>query len=508
MAQVILIYPNLTREDDPTALLMPLSLVYVAYPLTRHGYSVRIIDQRVSPTWEFELRKELSRDETICVGISAMTGLQIEGGLLAARIVREYSPDVPIVWGGVHPSLLPQQTIEDNNVDVVVIGEGEKTFLEVVTRLETGQSLSRINGLCYRHNGKTIVTSRRAHLNLHDVDIRFLPYDLLENADQYLTNPLSHLPGAEEKSVVFLTSRGCPFRCTYCYNIRFNLGKWRAYEPETVVDHLKYVIQKFGIKGIFLIDDNFFTNPERVKRICELIVQNRINVRFYNVNCRLDIVAGADTAFLELLHKAGIHGLFIGIESASPMVLKAMRKSLDVDKVLSIDRKLQRAQIVPTYSFMIGLPVENVNDIKKTLLLMGKIVDTNPHAGISPQLYLPLPGSEMFDVCVEQGLVVPRRLSEWAYFSENYVQDLKGCCWFDEEDRNFLRRASVFMQVIDTKVNKRKTASKEFLREVYSSIVRLRIKHNFYHFMPELYLRDVKFLKLKEKKSISSVPSI
>jgi len=507
MAQVILIYPYLSREDDPTALIMPLSLIYVAHPLTTHGYSVTIIDQRVTLGWQARLSEELSKGETICVGISAMTGLQIEGGILAAKIVREYSGDIPIVWGGVHPSLLPEQTVEDEHVDIVVIGEGEKTFLELVTKLEGCEAIRNINGLCYKRDGAPVLNPRQPHLDLHEIEVSHLPYDLLENIDQYLKNPLGHLPGAEEKSVAFLTSRGCPHRCTYCYNVRFNRRRWRAYEPEIVVRDLKYITEKFGIRGVFLLDDNFFTNPRRVERICELIIKNDIMVKFYNVNCRLDTAAEADTSFLKLMHKAGIHSLFIGVESASPRVLKAMRKDINIEDIFDVDRKLRCAGIVPTYSFMLGLPVENVDDIKNTLLFMCRIIDTNPDARISSQPYLPLPGSEIFDTCVRKGLVVPQGLSEWAYLSENHVlHNLEACCWFNEKDRGFLRKAVIMMQVIDTKMNQRSTATKEFLRRIYSNVVRLRIKHNFYGFMPELRLREIEFLGLRKKRGRTVPP--
>ena len=233
----------------------------------------------------------------------------------------------------------------------------------------------------------------------------------------------------------------------------------------------------------------------------EQVIKNNIPVRFYNVNCRLNILAEADMSFLKLMRRAGIHNLFIGVESASKRVLKAMKKDVRIEHIFRVDRKLRAAGILATYSFMIGLPVEDVDDIKRTLALMCEIIGENPNAGISAQLYLPLPGSEMFDTCVSKGLVGPQTLSEWAHFSENHVlQNLEGCSWFNEKDRHFLRKAAIMMQVIDTKMNKRTTPTKEFLRRMYSNIVRLRIKHDFYEFMPELRLRDVGFLKLTEKR--------
>ena len=171
MSEIILIYPRLTRENDPSALLMPLSLIYVAQPLRRNGYSVTIIDQRVAPDWPNKLRQELSKGETICVGISAMTGLQIEGGIAAGKITRQYGGDVPIVWGGVHASLLPEQTVEDEHVDIVVIGEGERTFLELVKKLEAGESLSTINGLCLKQDGKIVHTSPQPYMDLHEIEV-------------------------------------------------------------------------------------------------------------------------------------------------------------------------------------------------------------------------------------------------------------------------------------------------------------------------------------------------
>jgi len=500
MAEIILIYPELTTEGDRSSLIMPLSLIYVAYPLSKEGYSVKIVDQRVTPDWEADLGEELLKGETICVGISAMTGLQIEGGIRASRIVRRYSGDLPIVWGGVHPSLLPEQTIKDEHVDIVVIGEGERALLEVVKKLEGQGSLADISGLCYMQNGETIVTPPRTHLDLHDIDISLLPYDLLGDLDKYLGNPLRYLPGSERECVPFLSSRGCPFRCSYCYNVKFGRQRWRAYVPERVVEDLRYITGKFGVKGIFLLDDNFFVDLGRVERICELIIERGIKVRFYNVNCRLDTLAKMDIGSLQLLKTAGIDSLFVGIESASRRVLKAMRKSLNVEDIFEIDRKLRSAEIVPTYSFMVGLPVERVEDMKSTMRLMGGIIDTNRNACISPQVYMPLPGSEMFDMCVEKGLVAPKSLPEWAHFCKGYPEDVDAYCWFDEKERHFLKKIATIMLVIDTKMNKRKSASRELLRRIYSSVVRFRIRHAFYGFMPEVRLRQVEWLKLTQKE--------
>jgi len=215
MQNIILIYPRVTPITfGRNVNIMPLSLLALGSALEEAGFEVRIIDERMIDRLTLTVREALT-PETVCVGISTMTGYQIKGALEAACAMRRAKPDLLIVWGGVHPSLLPEQTLKNELVDVVVIGPGEETFLELVRTFVAGGHLERVRGIAFKQNGKTVITEPRAHPDLNAIPFpayHQVPFD----------NYGSHLSEDNERTLPVMTSRGCPFRCGYCYNLAFN----------------------------------------------------------------------------------------------------------------------------------------------------------------------------------------------------------------------------------------------------------------------------------------------
>jgi anaerobic magnesium-protoporphyrin IX monomethyl ester cyclase len=192
---VILIQPRHRLGHGPSRRVsLPLGLLAVATPLDVAGYKVRIIDQRTEPDWEQSLLAEL-KTKPIGVGVTAMTGAPIWWALKASEIVKQNS-DVPVVWGGVHPSLLPQQTLENQYVDIVVQGEGEETFFELVKALGNKEPLAKVKGIWYKEGGEIKQNPPRPFIDL---------------------NQKTHTMSISGRGVLHIeTSRGCPFSCAFC----------------------------------------------------------------------------------------------------------------------------------------------------------------------------------------------------------------------------------------------------------------------------------------------------
>jgi len=163
---VVLVYPKV-RLDRPIweEIRIPLGLLTIATPLDIAGYKVKIIDQRVEKYWKKILLDELKK-EPICVGISSMTGPQIKYALEVSKLVKQNS-NIPVVWGGVHPSLLPEQTLKNDFVDIVVQGEGEETFYELVRALKDKSTLNGIKGIWYKEDGKLKRNPPRPFIDLN-----------------------------------------------------------------------------------------------------------------------------------------------------------------------------------------------------------------------------------------------------------------------------------------------------------------------------------------------------
>jgi anaerobic magnesium-protoporphyrin IX monomethyl ester cyclase len=474
MKKIILIYPDTKNAEEN--MILPLSLVYIATPL-KDRYEIRIIDQRVDRQWKKTLSDELRRGTILCAGISSMTGPQISGGIEAARIIREHAPEITVVWGGVHPSLLPEQTIQSEFVDIIVVGDGEETFSELADTLDAKGDKKNIAGIVYKEGASVVRTPAREQFPISTLDS--LSYEAID-IERYKSTPL----WTDRKSLPVITSRGCPFRCSYCYNLQFSKRRWTSLTPEQTVSSIERLISKYDISGIFLLDDNFFVNFKRAEAICRLIIERGLNISVYNANCRVDTVTKMDDSFLQLMKKAGFNQLFIGVESGSDSVLQKIHKDITVEQVMDASAKLKKAGIRSFYSFMAGFPFETIDDIKKTLHLMDHLLKENPEAIVYKlQLYTPFPGTTLFEEVSGLGMTFPATLEGWAGYHYDHI-NYKG---FTDEHRRFLEDFHLYTTFLDKKLHSDSTFVRKLISGFYSRILHFRIDHGFYTSNYELY---------------------
>jgi radical SAM superfamily enzyme YgiQ (UPF0313 family) len=395
---------------------LPLSLLCPATPLARKGYDIKIIDEFANPHWKKELREAISR-KPICFGVTSMTGPQILHALAACRLVKDAYPDVPVIWGGIHPSLLPEQTVAHPLVDMVVVGEGEATFEELVKALETRTPLSRVKGICYQENGKVHRTGTRVFVDLNEQPP--LSYHLI-NMDHYRRR----LFGRDHIS--FNSSRGCTYRCSFCWDPVMHKRRWRAMEAGTVLDHLKRIVKDYGMRGFLFTDDHFFIDMQRAHQILEAIVRSDLDISISKLQIRADTLCKMEKEFFELLVRAGVKRVSIGVESGSQAMLDLIKKDLSVEDVIEANRKLIPYPIVPVFLFMMGLPTETPEQFAKSIRLAIQLTDENPKAVKTFNIYTPYPGTKLYDRCVQLGLREPQHLEEWSRFNFRNVFDEAG----------------------------------------------------------------------------------
>jgi radical SAM superfamily enzyme YgiQ (UPF0313 family) len=477
MADVIIVYPKTTFAKKDFRPLLPLAPLYISVYLVQKGYEVKILDERVDADWMEDLKREIRSEKPVCVGISSMTGPQIAGGLKAARLIKSLDPDIPVVWGGVHPSLLPEQTAAHELVDLVVIGEGEHSFPEVVDTLRTQGPLETVPGILYKQNGRLRKTAPRDFLDLNELPR--LPYQLLD-VHRYTNAPFL----VTEKSLPIITSRGCPYRCEYCYTWAYNRRTWRARRPEKVLSDIQYIVDTYGIHSIYLLDDEFFIDRKRVNDIGKLILDRGLPLTYHNANIRVNEVLKYDLQTLRMLRRAGFVKVFVGVESGSNEVLRRIRKDITAEDVLQANQKLKEADITPIYSFMGGFPFETKQDVQKTLFLAVKLLDENPASlfyGLS--LYSPFPGTPLFDTCSEQGMKPAQALEEWVGFQYDTLNFKP----FRKEDLTFIEEAALFSQFIHPRLMHLEEDAwwVQFLKRLYSSLIRFRIRKRYYGFRIE-----------------------
>ena len=245
MTDIVLIYPK-TGMDFGATVAPPHALLSIAAPLHKKGYRIKIIDQRVNSLWEQELGSVL-KNKPICVGISAMTGSQIYFALKAAKIVRsKTNARVPIVWGGPHPSILPEQTLEDEHVDIVCVGEGDIAFSEIVEALERKRHLSQVLGIAYKDGKQKLHTRERPLLDVET--LLPVPWELI-NVEEYI-HPDFYLKKAQRSLDIGQTSRGCPFLCGFCSSANIRKRRWRAMSVDRSLQAIIEPIRRFNLDGI------------------------------------------------------------------------------------------------------------------------------------------------------------------------------------------------------------------------------------------------------------------
>ena len=227
MKKVTLFFPTPFPYHRPYHGL-PLSLMTISRLLVRDGYDVRIIARHLFKDVEKEVLEQAK--DSVCVGISAMTGFQIHDGLAISRLVRQHYPNLPIVWGGWHPSLLATETISDPNVDIVVRGYGDRTFPEIVHALENGGDLSAIPGVTCRKDGRILEKPPRALEDLNDLPP--VPYHLVDLEKSIWKTEMG------QRTISYISSYGCPHRCGFCVEPVVNNRGWQGFNAERVVDEI------------------------------------------------------------------------------------------------------------------------------------------------------------------------------------------------------------------------------------------------------------------------------
>jgi radical SAM superfamily enzyme YgiQ (UPF0313 family) len=348
--------------------------------------------------------------------------------LAGCELVKKRHPEVPIVWGGIHASLLPAQTLANPYVDIVVLGEGETTFQELVRALETGGPLDRVRGIAYKANGNIHFTEKRSFVDLNEQPP--LSYHLI-NIDHYRRR----LFGKDHIS--FNSSRGCTYRCAFCWDPVMHKKKWRAMEPDTVLDHLKRIIKDYDLRGFLFTDDHFFIDLNRAYRILESIVRANLDISISKLQIRADTICKMDQEFFKLMVSAGVKRVSVGVESGSQRMLDLIKKDLAVEEVIAANRKLINYPIVPVYLFMMGLPTESPDDLAKSIGLAVQLTDENPKAVKTFNIYTPYPGTQLFETCKNLGLREPQSLKDWAQF--NFRNIPKESAWIAPEMRKLIK---------------------------------------------------------------------
>jgi len=415
----ILIYPQLefAKTQIPTP---PYSILFIADYLTKRNVDVKIFDLRFDSL--NQVKDAISSEEPEYIGVSVMTGPQIHYALKICKAIRKEFKAIKIVWGGIHSTILPTQTLQNNLIDFVIRGEGEKTYHELVS----GKKISQINGLSIK-NGKKII---------HNPDNNLLKSDEVNNLSISwdLVNPKRYL---KNENFNFITSRGCPFNCAFCYNTLFN-NVWRGWTAEKCAEEFDKIVD-FGVKKITFYDDNFFVNLKRIKALFSYFKERDIT---WKADLRVDQI---DYSLAKEAKDHGCSQMFFGPESGSQRVLNILNKNISIKDIIKSAEITNNLDIIADYSWMIGIPGETKEDIRKTLAAIKKIKEINPECEFSIKILFPYPKTVIYDHAIIRGFKPPSDLLSWSKIRRECAPDYL-------KHKNFLEMISITSAVVGRKV--------------------------------------------------------
>ena len=364
----------------------------VAAVLEKDANSVRILDLTLLGMSDEALRVRIQQERPDIVGITAMTPT-IGSALSVAKKVKEANRDIRVILGGAHATLLPEETLQDSpDIDVIVCGEGEQTTPEVVKALnEDPGTLIDVPGVAYRQGTKTRINPLRPPILELD-SLPFPAFHLLSIGEYRLHPPF----GRQTPVMPIITSRGCPYQCIFCSKSVFG-HKYRSNSPEYVVNQIRLLIERFGVKEVKFYDDSFTLDKKRVVAFCALLKEHRLDIP-WTCETRVNLV---DRNMLGAMMEAGCYMIEYGVESGNQQILDNLKKDITLEQAARTFGWTHQAGIETVAYFMIGSPGETRETIKETIEFAKKLDPDFVQFSIAT----PYPGTELYRLSIEEGCI-------------------------------------------------------------------------------------------------------
>ncbi len=382
------------------ARVLPLGIAYVAAAARKAGFPVRTIDataERLSPQ---ALALRLKKLKPAVLGITATT-VQIASAWEIARLAKEHDPGCVTVLGGVHPSALPEESLGQPSVDFVCRGEGEATFVSLLSALSSRTHPGSVQGISFRSNGSVVHTPDRRLVP--DPDLFAFPARELFDFPRRYQSPLA----LRRRCATILTSRGCPGTCTFC-NKNISGSVFRPRSPASVIEEMESLIRTFGIQEFHIADDCFSWDMQRVMDLCALMRKRIPAIRWACTNgIRVD---RSTKPFFREMKAAGCYRVSFGVESGDEALLKRIGKNIDQESIRRAVSLAQSAGLVTICFFMLGNHGETAAHAQKTIEFARSL--RTDYAQFT--LAMPYPGTAFFRQLEKEGRI---RSRDWRRYS-------------------------------------------------------------------------------------------
>jgi radical SAM superfamily enzyme YgiQ (UPF0313 family) len=475
--KVVFFFPAFS-STEATA---PLGILAVATPLERAGYTICLIDSTITPNFRKRVIEELA--DALCLCVSLVTGPMIKELVEIARESKRLYPDLPVVVGGWHPSLLPDQTLTAPYVDVVVKGQGEDALLEIVQRIEAHESFEGIEGAGYKVDGRLVFNKPRAMRPIRDLPPK--AYHLAE-FDKY-----AKLCGRRWAN--YTSSLACPYNCSYCTNAGVYGRKWNALPADQAASEMHDLATRYHLSLVWVVDDNFMVDTDRSFAIAENLARlGGGQAKFeWCIQASTNLVCRYTVDELKLMRRGGLGQIQMGADSGSPRVMHLMNKDFQkVETIYGAAERLSAAGIRPSFNMIFGYPGETEDDLRQSVALVMDVCRKYPGAEIWTNIFTPYPGAPVMERAFELGIDVPKSLEGWTDFFPRYtvLPWLKG----KRHERVQIMREYLRVAFNRTPVSRvRRNWLNRAVHEMISIPARWRLDHHFYNFPIELGVKNL-----------------
>lgn len=416
--KIVLFHPQTDHERNYSFFWIPYSVLSIGSELEQAGFDVTIIDANANIDYE---KHQLDFDNILFVGVSAMIGRQISNGIEYVNMIREKS-NVPILWGGAFPTLLPKMILESKYADYIIRGPGEHLIVEFALALKYGREIpdgvGRITG-----NGinEGVLQRIESSANLAEYN-----YDLI-NVKDYVRNDIY----ISDRVLNYISSRGCPYRCGFCTETALYHRKWTAFSADRIVRETTKLLDLGNANAIKFYDANFFVDKNRVLDFVRKMISKRDDFLFAASAHPQNILSMSDSE-MHLLKKGGLKRLLVGLESGVQEELDFIPKDLTISQIYDLAKKLSDFEIRGSFTFITGYPTMPMDNIDKTIEFVEKISELFPHHEYKVHFFMPYPGTRMYDIAIQQGFVEPQSLFEWSTY-DYYKINMP---WVEEKYQN------------------------------------------------------------------------
>jgi anaerobic magnesium-protoporphyrin IX monomethyl ester cyclase len=377
----------------------PLGIAYMAGVLQENHIDVEILDASAEDMDFKDVEKELLKRKPDLVALTALTPT-IGRALETAQVVKETLPDSIVVMGGYHPTFNFIETLEDENVDIVIRGEGEYIMLNLVQALENQSSLHDVKGIVFEDkNSKEIVVNPEAPLIQNLDELPFPALNLLPMKKYRLLDMDTHM-------TTMITTRGCPMQCSFCSSAAMHGKKIRERSVENIVDEIEYLKTNYDIDTIAFMDDTFTLKKRKVMAICDEILKRNIEI-MWGCTSRVDTL---DEKLLKKMKEAGCITIFIGVESADQQQLDNMCKNTTIAKIENAFKIAHKLKIRTIASVALGMPGDTKEIMNKTVKFVHKL---KPNYAIY-SLATPYPGTRFYKEAFEKNLI---KIKDWSKYT-------------------------------------------------------------------------------------------